>query len=129
MGLEIQANWITFPKWPFSSARPSSSTNPTVSSLRFRKEAEETRTRAPCRAAEKRKSLEERQKKEEAVLVAALDALEKIDYGEISKLGLGDGRLAKLKQMAASRRQATQTFTTVGNTIGGPPISTPPPKQ
>lgn len=79
------------------------------------------------KAAEKRKPLEDRQKKEEAALVAALDALEKIDSSEISKLGLGDGRLAKLKQMAAGKTQTVQTFTTVGQSIG--PIDVPKPKE
>lgn len=83
-----------------------------------RKEAEKFEAEQK-KAREKRKPLEDRQKKEEAAVLATLNALEKIDPAELAKLGLGDGKLAKLRELTSKRGQY-QTFETVGNTIGGP---------
>jgi hypothetical protein len=71
--------------------------------------------------AKKFKPLEERLKKEESTLLALLTALEKIDPQQADSLGLGDGKLAKMKEALARHRMATTTFEKVGSTIGGPP--------
>lgn len=60
-----------------------------------------------------------RLKREEGALLAALDALEKIDPAELSKLG--DGKLEIVKEYLAKQRGRAQTFQVIGTPLQGPP--------
>jgi hypothetical protein len=89
-----------------------------------KKEAEKRRKEQEQKAeeqAKKVKPLEDRLKKEESTLLALLTALEKIDPQQVDSLGLGDGKLAKMKEALARHREATTTFQKVGSTISSPP--------